>query len=882
MNREMMFLLCCALLVHFAQGQSPSIETTSGNLQLFAGCNNDILFYHQSDACSASLSATSLTDVLSNMAAAQSTGTALSTQLSNTASSQASMLAAAVNSVLVLVNGEGSRASTAEAALSAGLSQTASQASSALASLAAQTNAGVVSLAGQISAASSSLAAGVGSAAAQAVSAAQLASSEQSRATAAETSLGTRVGDEVSRAQAAEGSLAAQLSGEVSRALSAEGLLSTAISSAVVSVAGDSASGLSQAASARAGLSSAVSVVQEQTSGALASQASQMQQSLVALAANIALCQRMGMTYNATGQVCATAYQDGSSLSNSAGSCQEAMAARSGLLADDAAASAPSGIYYIRGMPTFCDMTADPPVAVGRAGAGAATMFLSCSDVPAFYVANNISTFPSSGVYLFTSYDMATTYSSYCEFPAMYNGGCGSGSFPGGTYTCPPDNGPCTQTCTDTADPNKWNGQVINTLACVNGSLTGQTSCGDYLFDEFQNLDRWNVRGNNGISGSGTGAFGWLNSLDASFESKAIYDTSEGLTIEIKWRQGGTGTNGRQCMVAKFGGTAGTRHSGINWGVFWWGDHFGFGNQDTLTELGTTDIPRGVYMYMRTTISSDGHVNIYNNGVWLASWSQPSTTQGRVVIGDSCVDMNIDWIKIVKGVHGGSQSIPENYVSEQPWMLAAKITSDFEWVCPDRFGQPCVCTGCPSSRVTPQTTTDLFSPVHARTALDLSTGVGPETGIHLPLNVLQLIAQNGAGRMRITFYDEGWEPIYDGEFVMGGSMKNSIFQPGVNNAYTRGVDYSFSLITDAGPGTYSGNLVCWLTSFNQRGAYESGLFMGQAYSTTAPCHMANDVAYVQLKSHLGAPGNVFYSGQIPFLTSRQYSASSNRIAIWVR
>eukprot|EP00052_Salpingoeca_macrocollata_P024781 m.223265 g.223265 ORF g.223265 m.223265 type:complete len:332 (-) comp22318_c0_seq7:846-1841(-) len=318
-----------------------------------------------------------------------------------------------------------------------------------------------------------------------------------------------------------------------------------------------------------------------------------------------------------------------------------------------------------------------------------------------------------------------------------------------------------------------------------------------------------------------------------------------------------------------------------DWGVFWWSDSFGIGNQGSLTRLGVVNVARGVYMHTRTTISSEGLVNVYNNGGWVASWSQPSPSEGRVVIGDSCTEVNVDWIKIVKGVHGGSQSIPENYVFQQPWILAAKITSDFEWVCPDRFGQPCVCTGCPSSRVTPQTTADLFSPVHARTALDLSVGAGLETGIHLPLSVLQLAIQKGQGHMRITFYDESWEPIYDGEFVMGNSMKNSIFQPGVNSAYTRGVDYSFSLITDTGPGTFNGNLVCWLTSFGQHGAYESGLFMGQPYSASLPCRMAEDAAHVQLKSHLSTSDNTFSDEQSSFLSSLHVAASS-RIAIWVR
>lgn len=59
------------------------------------------------------------------------------------------------------------------------------------------------------------------------------------------------------------------------------------------------------------------------------------------------------------------------------------------------------------------------------------------------------------------------------------------------------------------------------------------------------------------------------------------------------------------------------------------------------------------------------------------------------------------------------------------WLLVAKITHDFAWICPERKGSNCL-----NSRVDPLRA-NLFHPVHTRDFVDLSITGDVNSGVHL-------------------------------------------------------------------------------------------------------------------------------------------------------
>lgn len=59
------------------------------------------------------------------------------------------------------------------------------------------------------------------------------------------------------------------------------------------------------------------------------------------------------------------------------------------------------------------------------------------------------------------------------------------------------------------------------------------------------------------------------------------------------------------------------------------------------------------------------------------------------------------------------------------WLLVAKITHDFAWICPERKGLNCL-----NSRVDPLRA-NLFHPVHTRDFVDLSITGDVNSGVHL-------------------------------------------------------------------------------------------------------------------------------------------------------
>ena len=70
------------------------------------------------------------------------------------------------------------------------------------------------------------------------------------------------------------------------------------------------------------------------------------------------------------------------------------------------------------------------------------------------------------------------------------------------------------------------------------------------------------------------------------------------------------------------------------------------------------------------------------------------------------------------------------------WMLAAKITHDFAWICPERKG-----AGCYNSKVDPLRA-NLFHVSHARDFIDLRITKDENSGVHLKKTLIRKIFES--------------------------------------------------------------------------------------------------------------------------------------------
>ena len=70
------------------------------------------------------------------------------------------------------------------------------------------------------------------------------------------------------------------------------------------------------------------------------------------------------------------------------------------------------------------------------------------------------------------------------------------------------------------------------------------------------------------------------------------------------------------------------------------------------------------------------------------------------------------------------------------WMLAAKITDDYAWICPERKGSSCI-----SSNVDPMRA-NLFHSSHARDFVDLRITKDVNSGVHLKKTLIRKIFES--------------------------------------------------------------------------------------------------------------------------------------------
>ncbi|CAB3976745.1 Hypothetical predicted protein [Paramuricea clavata] len=220
------------------------------------------------------------------------------------------------------------------------------------------------------------------------------------------------------------------------------------------------------------------------------------------------------------------------------------------------------------------------------------------------------------------------------------------------------------------------------------------------------------------------------------------------------------------------------------------------------------------------------------------------------------------------------------------WMLAAKITHDFAWICPERKGSSCF-----NSDVNPLRA-NLFHSSHARDFVDLRITNDENSGVHLKKTLIRKIFESGLQSVRFTFVtaNQGWTPSEDAYAAFNREKSNSMF---VNKSwveYSLGrMDYTWNVIKhERGGFKFTGSILCWGSNVETSYRfYEHGLHLGSAALGNKKCHLANDETEIMLKSHytrVDETGRTatWDRAQFGFLTSRFLQVPCKRIAIWVR
>ena len=219
------------------------------------------------------------------------------------------------------------------------------------------------------------------------------------------------------------------------------------------------------------------------------------------------------------------------------------------------------------------------------------------------------------------------------------------------------------------------------------------------------------------------------------------------------------------------------------------------------------------------------------------------------------------------------------------WTLVAKIASDFAWACPDKLGASC------SGSISDPGLANLFDERHARDGVARSGEGGQDSGVHLDNNIVRSLFLDGRpAQLRVTFADSAWQSLNDG-YVSFTHLPAELFRDDAHGQFFASTgDYALTVIKKQDGVAWSGNVLCWTGpqfSGNIRN-YEGGLHFGKipAADDWNPCHLANDVAEVQLKSHYATGGvddvATWYQGEHSFLKANALQVPSERIAIWVR
>ena len=207
------------------------------------------------------------------------------------------------------------------------------------------------------------------------------------------------------------------------------------------------------------------------------------------------------------------------------------------------------------------------------------------------------------------------------------------------------------------------------------------------------------------------------------------------------------------------------------------------------------------------------------------------------------------------------------------WTMIARVNTDFTWVCPSKNGGNC--NGAKES----VNRANLFDSSHWRSPVTVDGQPGPRSGVSTrPSTVRQFIGP-GAFDLRFSFYDSsGSTSPRDDAFATFATPGSFFAKTGNVKAHSANGDYTWTIIKQGSSSkTFTGSIICWISSGTSARGYEPGLFMG----TGGSCHLNNDYNEIMVKSHYrNAKG--WYGGMHGLLNSGALQVKSGKIVMWVR
>ena len=207
------------------------------------------------------------------------------------------------------------------------------------------------------------------------------------------------------------------------------------------------------------------------------------------------------------------------------------------------------------------------------------------------------------------------------------------------------------------------------------------------------------------------------------------------------------------------------------------------------------------------------------------------------------------------------------------WSLIARVNKDFDWICPSKKGANC------NGAKDPVTRANLFDASHWTNPVLIDAQSGALSGVSTKPSTVRALVGTGAFDLRFSFYGSaGSNSPRDDAYATFTGIGSMFSDAGTVKALLENGDYSWSIIKQQSTDkTFSGRIICWISSGTSARGYEPGLFMGSGGS----CHLNNDANDLMVKSHLrNAKG--WYSGQHALLNSGSLQAKSGKIAMWVR